>query len=112
VHGAWLGYFIGLGRRSGWPQPVIERLVAAVVAARSIAERDPKSPVTHVALAGLLEEARSIDAATDELWGLVEGEERARWERDKALLSVASKAREARRERAWQSLASSREGAE
>jgi hypothetical protein len=58
-----------------------------------------------VALAGLLEEARSIEAATDQLWGLVGEEERARWERDKALLSVAGKVREARRERAWEALA-------
>ncbi|NUQ72762.1 MAG: acyl-CoA dehydrogenase family protein [Polyangiaceae bacterium] len=104
VQGAWLGYLVGVGRRSGWPKPAIERLVAAVVAVRSIAERDPKSPVTHVALAGLLEEGRSIEAATRDLWGLVGEEERARWARDQGLLSVAGKVREARRERAWQTL--------
>lgn len=109
VHAALLGYLMGVGRRSGWPKPVLERLVAAVVAARSIAERDPKSPVTHVALAGLLEEARSIAAGAGDVWELVAEEERARWERDKALLLVAGKAREARRERAWQEL--SKDGA-
>jgi hypothetical protein len=112
VHAALLGYLVGVGRRSGWPKPVIERLIAAVLAARSIAELDPKSPATHVAVAGLLEEAHAIEEVTRELWGLVGEEERARWERDKALLSVASKVREARRERAWEALAGPRDEAD
>jgi len=108
VHAALLGYLVGVGRRSGWPKEVIERLIMAVVAARSIAERDPKSPATHVALAGLLEETRVIEASAGDLWGLASEEERRRWERDKALLSVASKAREARRGRAWEALSAAR----
>jgi hypothetical protein len=112
VHGALLGYLVGVGRRSAWPKEAIERLIAAVLAARAIAERDPKSPVTHVALAGLLEETRSVAEGAGELWKLVGEEEQARWERDKALLSVASKVREARRERAWQALSNPSNGAD
>lgn len=112
VHAALLGYLVGVGRRSGWPKSMVERLIAAVIAARSIAELDPKSSVTHVALAGLLEEARLIGRDAGELWGLVGEEERTRWERDKALLSVAKNAREARREKAWKTLAAEGDGAD
>lgn len=122
VHAALLGYLAGVARRSGFPARVIERLAALVVCARSIAALDPKAPEAHVALSGLLEQARGLVAtlsgggeggggeggggeeAGPALWESAPPEERARWERDKSLLRVAERAREARRERAWQAL--------
>jgi alkylation response protein AidB-like acyl-CoA dehydrogenase len=103
VHGATLGYLVGVGRRSGWPEAALERLAAAIVGAQAIAAAPPEAPETHAALAGLLALTRDVagDAA---LWERVAPEERARWARDQGLLAVAGRAREARRARAWERL--------
>lgn len=104
VHGALLGYLIGVARRSGWPPPEIERLLALVVTTRALAAEPAGAPETHVALAGLLEATARTVAETAELWAGVEPDERARWERDRALLGVAASARAARTARAWERL--------
>jgi hypothetical protein len=112
VHAALLGYLVGVGRRSGWPEAAIERLVALVICARSIASLEPKAPEAHVALAGLLGETRRLVTDVEELWAVAPAEERARWDRDKPLLRVAERAREARRARAWEVISAAKGGGE
>jgi acyl-CoA dehydrogenase len=104
VHGALLGYLVGVGRRYRWPAQVLERLSAALVCARSLAGELPSAPEVHIAVAGMLDETRRIVEETAGLWELVSEGERARWARDRGLLEVAGKARAARRERAWETL--------
>ena len=59
---------------------------------------------THLALAGVLDTAARLVAEVEAAWrALPIDAERTRWERDRALLMVAGKARAARREKAWQS---------
>lgn len=101
VHAALLGYAIGVARRRSFPRDLVERLVALAMTARAAAHADARDTALHVALAGLfglvarelavLEAASS--AAPDDEW--------QRWQRDRALLGVAGKAREARRDKAW-----------
>ncbi|GMU60870.1 MAG: hypothetical protein AMXMBFR34_26330 [Myxococcaceae bacterium] len=102
VHAAVLGYLLSVGRRNTWPQPVLERLLAAIVAAVGLGSADPKAPPTHLALAGLLAAGQGLLHDVDPLWA--PSDERTRFERDRPLLDVASKAREARRAKAWERL--------
>ena len=99
VHGALLGYLIGVARRRSMPRDVVETLVALAVATRALADADTKTEATHVALAGLIGLVTHAVAQVEEHWS-PDGE-RTRWERDRPLLRVASAARAARRERAW-----------
>ncbi|HEX2685920.1 MAG TPA: acyl-CoA dehydrogenase family protein [Kofleriaceae bacterium] len=101
VHAALAGYLIGVARRRGFPRDLQERLLVLAVATRSFAHADPKAATTHVAFAGLLEVVHRLVGEIESLWAAVPDAEWSRWQRDRALLRVASSARAARRERAW-----------
>lgn len=104
VHAALLGYLLGVARRFAWPATSVERLLALAGAARDLRDDDPLAPATHVALAGLLAATAALVAELEPLWARVDPAEAERWRRDRALLSVAEKARRARQARAWQEL--------
>ena len=104
VHAALLGYLIGVARRHRLGSELAERLCALAVTTRALAVADAKAETTHVALAGMLDLVTGVVGELEQRWTAA-GDERARWQRDRALLQVAGKARAARRERAWQLLA-------
>ncbi len=104
VNAALLAWLSSIGARAGWPRPVRERLATLLVAARTIAGEDPSSAVTHIALGGLLSAVHALVGEIDPLWASTQGETRALFARDRALLSVASKARAARLDKAWSRL--------
>ncbi|AKT40351.1 acyl-CoA dehydrogenase family protein [Chondromyces crocatus] len=104
VHAALLGYLVGVGRRYRWPDATLEQLSALLVTVRALAASPVDRAETHLAVAGLLGMADVFLHETELLWERVGEDERARWVRDRALLAVAGKAREARRVRAWQRL--------
>jgi len=104
VHAALLGYLIGVVRRHRLGSELAERLCALAVTTRALAVADAKAETTHVALAGMLDLVTGVVADLEQRW-TAPGDERARWQRDRALLQVAGKARAARRDRAWQLLA-------
>lgn len=101
VHGAVLSFLVASFRRWGARQP-LERALATLASLRTLAGLDPSHPETHIALAGAIEQTKAFVESLD--WSSAPGEARALWERDRPLLEVASKAREARRVRAWQRL--------
>lgn len=103
VFGAALGYLVRVGRRSGWGQGVLERLLAAVATVRHLAAQPVDDPETHLGLAGFLASVRELVASLD--WSQVQPDEAARFQRDQALLRIAEKVREARRQKAWARLA-------
>lgn len=109
VHAALAGYLIGVARRHAWAD-LVERLLVVALAARDVALADPKSPATHVVLAGVLAVATREVAEVETRWAAAAAAapdaEHARWQRDRPLLQVAGAARAARRERAWQLLPS------
>ena len=104
VHGALLGYLIGVARRASWPREVIEELASLVASVRMLAGEEPLAPATHVALAGLLAQAKRALERMEACWSTVDEGTRTRWERDRAILGVAGKARDARRDAAWRAL--------
>ena len=104
IHGALLGYLVSVARRHGFPREAVERLAASVLATRALAGLDPAEAETHLALAGLLaQDARVLDELAP-AWAQVADDERERWQRDRALWSVAGQPRERRRERAWETV--------
>jgi acyl-CoA dehydrogenase len=101
VYAALLGYLIGVARRRGFANDAVERLVTLATTTRAPALADSTSPTTHVALAGMFALVAREVAAIEALWSAAPDDEWQRWQRDRALLQVASKAREARRDKAW-----------
>ncbi|MBM3218893.1 MAG: acyl-CoA dehydrogenase [Candidatus Rokubacteria bacterium] len=106
IHAGVLGYFLGAARRFAFPRTVVERTVAAIVAARALARLDADAAETHVALAGTLARDANLLDHADAHWEKADEDERARWRRDRqGFGSVAGALREARRVRAWERLA-------
>lgn len=104
VHGALVGHLIGVARRFAWPREAVEELLFIVTAIRALSLEPPLAPATHLALAGLLASTGRALERIAPCWSLTDEPTRARWERDKVLLTVASKARDARRDAAWKHL--------
>ena len=106
VQAALLGYLLGIARRSGWPDELVERIVNSIVAARGLAAEDPNAPATHIALAGLLDSTQALVADSDSAsaWSRVDDAERERWTRDGQLFTIAGTARAQRRVKAWERL--------
>jgi acyl-CoA dehydrogenase len=104
VHAALLGYLIGVSRRNDFARDLIEQLLATALAIRTIAVCDPKMATTHLALAGAMTQAASLAGLVERAWEEIDDEEWKRWQRDRALLRVASAARAARREKAWSAM--------
>jgi alkylation response protein AidB-like acyl-CoA dehydrogenase len=106
IHAAVLGYVVGAARRFGFPQAVIERAAAAIVATAGLAALDADAAETHVALAGVLAADAALLDDAEPFWDKADDEERARWRRDRqGFGAVAGGLREARRTRAWERLA-------
>ena len=107
VHAALLAWLFRIGRSSGWSSDLCERLLNTLLAATSLGSLDPSSPATHVALAGFLGQGRLLVEEAEAQPSWVDEASRRRWLRDRRLMSIASSARERRRENAWRKLASS-----
>jgi len=102
VLAAALGWAIAVARAAGWDRAWIGEAIAFVVLLRSIAASPPLAPETHVALDGALRGARRLLEGAP--WPTAEATACESWERDRALLDVASKARAARFEAAWRAI--------
>lgn len=106
VHLAGLGYLIGVARRTAWPEAIVERALALVAGACTIATLPSLAATTHVALAGVLGEASQLFEDAEPHWAAASLEERERWQRDRSLFTVAERARSARLKSAWERLKS------
>ncbi|MBI5517606.1 MAG: acyl-CoA dehydrogenase family protein [Deltaproteobacteria bacterium] len=104
VIAAALGLLLGLARRTHAPEALTEEALTAAAAARALATEARPGPGTHLALAGLLRALEALLARMAPCMDALGEDEAARWRRDLALLSVAGRAREARREGAWRAL--------
>lgn len=100
VHLAALGYLFQVARRSGWPEPVREELLALAVMMRGLAQAHPSDAATHLALGGALALVKQLVETCEPLWAQADAPTRERWARDKRLLEVAGKVRAKRLEAA------------
>jgi len=105
VQAAILAYLMREAQRLGWPEHWIERLSALLAALATLSDMPAAHAETHVGLAGALRIAAGLIEETEALW-LQSATDPAtlRWQRDKALLTIAGKARELRTQRAWDKL--------
>lgn len=104
VHAALLGYLIGVARRHDFAPDLIEQLLGTSLAVRGLAQANPRSPVTHLPLAGTIAHAGQLVAELERAWEESPDDEWLRWQRDRPLLKVAGAARAARRDNAWSAL--------
>jgi len=104
VHGALLGYVLGVANRFGWPQARREQLLFLISGLRGLATTPADDPGVHVALGGAISLARRLLDECQEHWATVAPDIRAAWERDARLLHVAERARSQRLVRAWERL--------
>lgn len=106
VLAATVGYLAGAGRAHGFSRDAVAECVSLGLSLVDAGARDPSSPLTHVVLAGLFASARRFVGALGDEWARAPesaAEERARWQRDMALLLVAENARAKRTEAAFAS---------
>lgn len=106
VHAALVGYLIGVSRRRGFARTIVERLAMVAAALVTLGGADPKAPATHIALGGTLATSAGIIVMLEEAWAAAPDDEWTRWQRDRAILQVAGKARSERLARAWEAFAS------
>jgi hypothetical protein len=106
VVGATLGYLVGLARRTRASATLIAELSADLVALDGLRDGPPLDPRVHIALHGVYQRVARVIGSEDfaRVLECAPNEERDRWRRDRALLQVASKAREARFERAMKAI--------
>jgi acyl-CoA dehydrogenase len=102
VHGAVAARLAADGLRHGWPEPLVEALLAVVAGLTPLSEADPSAPETHLALAGVLAGLEAQLDAIDDAMGRSPAALAERWARDRSLMRVAEGARRARRARAWE----------
>ena len=101
IGSAVLAYNLRVALEHQWPEQACEELIALLMTARGLTRRDPTTPAHHLALAGWAQQCHAVREAHREWWQRVPSPVRAAWERDTGH-SVAAKARELRRVRAWQ----------
>ena len=111
VIAATIAYLVGWARRTRVNSNLRAELSADLVALDALASAEPLDPRMHLALHGrysrVLEALAGDDFAS--LLAAASGDERLRWERDRVLLDVASKARKARFEAANRALESNQD---
>ena len=107
VVGAAVAYALGFARRVGGSPALVARLAADLAALDRLHDAAPLNSAVHVVLHGCYSGAVDTLRGSEFNQVLREAapEERERWRRDEALLSVAQKAREVRFEAAQRVLA-------
>lgn len=102
VHIALVAHLVAQGARWGWERALLEKGLALHASLLHVAGLEPSATETHLTLAGSIAvTAGFVDACEQQYWP---ADARERWDRDRGLLNVASKAREARRQKAWAAL--------
>jgi alkylation response protein AidB-like acyl-CoA dehydrogenase len=104
VHAALVGYWFGAARQRGFAHALLEQLAMSAAALVALAGEDARAPATHVALGGALAASAALVGELEAAWTNAPDEEWTRWQRDRAILQVAGKARGERLARAWEAL--------
>lgn len=112
VIGAALGYLIGCSHAFRWPPDVAEEALALLTTLGHLATQPPLDPLTHRVLHGVLAAYARLLTECEPLWMKAPAEESQRWTRDRKLLGVAARARDARLERAREQTGANRDGGE
>lgn len=101
VFAAALAHIYHVARIYEWPAVIKEDLISQLVALRALALSPSEHPSVHIALGGLLRQAKGLLARLDDYWPQTTEDIFTRWERDKCLFDVAESLRERRLQAAW-----------
>ena len=104
VHAAGAGYLMRLSRRYNLDKPLMERLVHVISSLTTLAAADPKDPVTHIVLAGVLEQSRLALQDFDSALAAAAPDVHAKFMLDKPIFSIAARVRAERTTKAWERL--------
>ena len=102
VCGATIGYLFGLASKHLADHDTAAQLAHLLVSLRSLAEREPNNPASHVVLHGTMLTARRFFETMP--WPELPDDVSERWRRDCPILEVGSSARARRFEVAWNRL--------
>lgn len=99
-----LGYLFKCGRLYGWDRKALARILGLMPDTIVLAENDPLSPMVHIVAGDLLARVSALVEDIKPLWARVGGNAMEEWNRDRALLGVAGRARAMRLETAWKAI--------
>ncbi|HMR75484.1 MAG TPA: acyl-CoA dehydrogenase family protein [Polyangiaceae bacterium] len=98
---AALGYMLGVVRRGAASEALLDAVVAALTSTLYVAGLPPSEARTHVLLGAALAQVQGVMRALGAAFPAGLPDEEARFHRDAPLLSVAEKARSARKRKAF-----------
>lgn len=101
VNAAILGYLFRVSLQFNWPKEKGEQILSLISSAIALAGCNPSLPMVHIVLGGLLTQAKQLIIDIEPLWDNVDHKIKTAWERDKALMNIAEKARTSRLHTAW-----------
>lgn len=104
VFAAILAYLYRIASHYAWPQAQKEQLLSLLLTTRTLALSDPSAPAVHITLGGLQRQIESFLNSTTPYWAQTDDAVRKAWQRDKALMNIAQKARHKRLAVAWAQL--------
>ena len=88
----------------GWPETVIEDLASLVLQARNVAYTSLSKPTDVLLMSAYLRASDQLWKGLDECWAVLPEALRSQWRPEQALLEVAARARETRRQNAWKAI--------
>ena len=101
VTAAILGYLFRIACQYDWDREIKQTILCLIVTIRTLALNDPGAPAVHILTGDVLSRTRELIQRIDPYWQAVDKDTRDAWNRDKALMDIAGKARLRRLETAW-----------
>ncbi|MFX0103532.1 MAG: acyl-CoA dehydrogenase family protein [Candidatus Hodarchaeota archaeon] len=101
VLAAILGHVQGIAIQFKWPNAIQEIGLAMISSLRSLAMADLRLSSSHVVLGGIFKLVEGYLEDLAPFWSNTSDSTRKAWKRDSVIIQVASNARKARLERAW-----------
>ncbi len=101
VSAAILGYLFKSACKYDWGRELLENILGCIASVRNLACCSPDSPEVHIVIHDALKRIRDLSARLDPCWEEAGRKAKEAWDRDKALMNIADKARALRLQAAW-----------
>ena len=104
VSAAILGYVFRNACIYDWGRDILESILGRIVLLRSLAFSRTHSPAALIVLGDALNQVKMLFMRLEPFWEKADKAAKAAWDRDKALMQIADKARDRRLQTAWETL--------
>ena len=101
VSAAMLGYLFRNACRYDWGRDIRQTILARIVLVRNLAFFRPDAPAVHIVMGDAIKQVKDLIKRVEPLWETAGREAKEAWDRDKALINIADKARALRLDAAW-----------